>query len=516
MKSMLLADLLADYPLPKTIANLIVGDLRLDSRLINPGDIFICLGADAFIPNAIAAGAVAVLCEAATNDNFHTEYSLEDAKPAPIIFVPQLKNQLSAFAAVRYGCAKIFPPIVGITGTNGKSTLVSLIAQLLSLVKPNSKVATIGTLGVGVHGKQLNFTGMTTPDLLTNYKYMADFAEAKVSVVTMEVSSHGLDQGRVLGLPIKTAVFTNLTQDHLDYHRTLTAYANAKKQLFTMPSIRHCIINADDPFSNLMADAAHNSQIFFYGLNANTQQSDHNYIFAKNIKATSNGTIFEIFSPWGKALVKSPLYGKFNVYNCLAAICAAVLEGVNFQEVVALIPQLKPVLGRMQLISGSDQVQVIVDFAHTPDALEQTLTALKSHTLGRLWVVFGCGGNRDKQKRALMGAIAEDLADEVVLTSDNPRYEDPNIILQDIASGCKSASHIIVDRKEAIEYALTHAQAGDCVLIAGKGHEEYQLIQDTKIPFSDISVATQVLKILALETLDAANKKPMIQQKGGL
>ncbi len=511
MKNMTLAALLEPHQLPEAVANLAVGDLRLDSRLIAQGDVFVCLGGDNFIEPAIRAGARAILCEAKTNVNGHAELSITYRdnidQTVPIIGVPDLSHQLQALAQLRYQQSGILPPIIGVTGTNGKSTLVSLVAQLLLAAKSHNQVATIGTLGVGIYGEQPLSTGMTTPDILTNYKAMASFKDAQVSAVTMEISSHGLDQQRVAGLPIKTAIFTNLTQDHLDYHQTLAAYAEAKKRLFLMPSVTTCIVNADDPFAQTMIGDVKCAQVLYYGLNNDKNFLNARSVIAKNIQATRTGTSFDVVSPWGSATVNSPFYGEFNVYNCLAAICAAVVEGADFKRVVAAIAHLEPVLGRMQPLAMSEQIQVVIDFAHTPDALKQTLLALRAHATGRLWVVFGCGGDRDKRKRALMGAIAQELADEVVLTSDNPRSEDPNNILADIAQGCEREAYIIADRKEAIEYALSHAQIGDCVLIAGKGHEQFQIIGNIKKPFSDADVATAVLAALGRLTNTKVNKK---------
>jgi UDP-N-acetylmuramoyl-L-alanyl-D-glutamate--2,6-diaminopimelate ligase len=304
----------------------------------------------------------------------------------------------------------------------------------------------------------------------------------------MEVSSHGLSQGRVNGLPITTAVFTNLTQDHLDYHGTFSAYAEAKKQLFTMPSVATVIVNVDDTNADLIINAVKNVQILTYAL---VKSAD---VHAKEIVAAANGTRFTLITPWGHAQVRSPLLGVFNIYNLLAAITVVLKQGVPLPAVVEAIQYLQPVAGRMQQLPIIDGIKVIVDFAHTPDGLEQALLALRDHIVGRIWVVFGCGGDRDKQKRALMGAIAEDLADEVILTSDNPRSENPQAIISDIAAGCKNAAYQIVDRQEAIAFAIEQAQAGDCILIAGKGHETYQLIQNTALPFCDVTIANALLQ----------------------
>ena len=486
MNAITLAQLLPQLTLPSKIANLPVGDLRLDTRLLKSGDVFICIGGEAFIADAVSAKAIAVLIEDGKG------IAVAKDCDTAIIKVPNLAAILPELAHKKYFTSALtIPAIVGVTGTNGKSTLVSLIAQLFQKAGPVTpacvpKTATMGTLGVGILGEPLVETGMTTPDVFSNYKMLAEFSSAGVDCVAMEVSSHGLSQGRVTGLPITTAVFTNLTQDHLDYHGDLTSYAKAKQKLFAMPSVQHAIVNADDEQAQLMASAQPSSAVIRYGIHSGE-------VLAENIYTRQTGTAFTLRSPWGNAEVISPFYGVFNVYNLLAAIAAVMVQGADFKQVVQAIPALTPITGRMQQLAPVDGVQVVVDFAHTPDGLEQALIALKAHTVGRIWAVFGCGGNRDKQKRALMGAIAEDLADELVLTSDNPRNENPDSILNDIAAGCKKAARIIVDRKEAIEYSITHAAAGDCILIAGKGHETYQVIKEEKIPFSDIAIAEQAL-----------------------
>ncbi len=483
MTSITLGELLPTQHLPDTIANLAVGDLRLDSRLIKKGDIFICINAVAYIDAVIAAGASAILGDSQST-------LLKKSHAIPVLGIDKSFENQALIAARRYAISPSMS-VMGVTGTNGKSTLVSLVAQLMT-VAGHKKSATLGTLGYGIFQQLQNTplitTGMTTPDVFTNYRALSEFSNEHVNFVAMEVSSHGLSQGRVDGLPITTAVFTNLTQDHLDYHGTFSAYAEAKKQLFTMPSVATAIVNADDANAELIINAAHNAQVLTYALvNAADVQ-------AKEIVAAANGTRFTLITPWGHAQVKSPLLGVFNIYNLLAAITVVLKQGVPLLSVVEAIQYLQPVAGRMQQLPIVDGIKVIVDFAHTPDGLEQALLALRDHIVGRIWVVFGCGGDRDKQKRALMGAIAEDLADEVILTSDNPRSENPQSIISDIAAGCKNAAYQVVDRQEAIAFAIEQAQAGDCVLIAGKGHETYQLIQNKALPFCDVTIANALLQ----------------------
>jgi UDP-N-acetylmuramoyl-L-alanyl-D-glutamate--2,6-diaminopimelate ligase len=506
MKPIPLANLLSDSTLPSTVAGTLIGDLCIDSRRLKPGDAFICLGGEAFIESAIAARASAIIIDDSV------VYDPPPTHSTPIVKVPNLAHMLEVLAKARYLGDVTFPDIIGVTGTNGKSTLVSLIAQLMSRdtfsfaskggvdsvesqkverPKVKVKVATIGTLGYGISGTRLTETGMTTADIFTTYKVLSEFAEDKVNLVAMEVSSHGLIQNRVAGLPIKTAVITNLTQDHLDYHGSLAAYGEAKQRLFMMPSVEVAIVNADDKFSEQILATKSFKQSIRFGIHSACE------VRAENIYTRHDGTAFTLISPWGYADVISPLYGVFNISNLLAAISACMVNGAVFEDVLKAIPKLQPIPGRMQRLTPncglSCGLSIVVDFAHTPDGLEQALIAVRSHTVGRIWLVFGCGGNRDRQKRALMGAIAEDLADEIVLTSDNPRDENPEAILADIASGCKKPVRTIIDRKEAIAFSIEHATAGDCILIAGKGHEQYQIIKDKKIPFSDVAIAEELL-----------------------
>lgn len=500
MTSITLGELLPTQYLPDTIANLAVGDLRLDSRLIQKGDIFICIKGEAYIDAVIAAGASAVLIDSQL-------LPLKNTPTIPVIGVEKLFENQAAIAARRYAISPSMS-VMGVTGTNGKSTLVSLVAQLMTLAG-HKKSATLGTLGYGIFqptgDNALTTTGMTTPDVFTNYRTLSDFSCQHVNFVAMEVSSHGLSQGRVNGLPITTAVFTNLTQDHLDYHGTFSAYAEAKKQLFTMPSVATVIVNADDTNADFIVNAVKNVQVLSYGL---VKSAD---VQAIDIMAAANGTRFILTTPWGNAQIKSPLLGIFNIYNLLAAITVVLKQGEPLQTVVEAIEYLQPVAGRMQQLPIVDGIKVIVDFAHTPDGLEQALLALRDHMVGRIWVVFGCGGDRDKQKRALMGAIAEDLADEVIITSDNPRSENPQMIISDIAAGCKNAAYQILDRQEAIAFAIEQAQAGDCILIAGKGHETYQLIQDKALPFCDVKIATVLLQQKNAQQKNTAEKiNPLI------
>lgn len=477
-----LGELLSESSLPKTLAGLPVGDLRIDSRKVQSGDVFVCVGGEQYIPDAIKAGAAAILFDDAKGSSAS---SVTNEQGTPVIKIKALAEKNAELAARRY---PVNLPIIGVTGTNGKSTLVSLIAQFMQRAG-SEKVATIGTLGIGVWGEPYIDTGMTTPDIFTNYAYLSAFEEQGVTCAAMEISSHGLMQDRVKDLSINTAVFTNLTQDHLDYHGSFADYRAAKRRLFTMPSVKAAVVNADDENADVMIDGSDHLNVLRFGINASAD------VMASNLRALSNGMAFDLKTPWGSAAVQSPLLGVFNVYNLLAALCVAALHGIHFSRMLEVIPSIEAIAGRMECLESVAGIQVVVDFAHTPDALEQALKAVKAHTVGRIWVVFGCGGDRDQQKRALMGAVADEIADQIIITSDNPRSESPERIIEMIASGCKKNVYRVADRKEAIGFAIAQAQAGDTVLIAGKGHETVQIIGNKKTPFSDVQVALEFLAL---------------------
>jgi UDP-N-acetylmuramoyl-L-alanyl-D-glutamate--2,6-diaminopimelate ligase len=447
-----------------------VGDLYLDSRQLDQGGVFVCLGEAQHAQSALQHGASLVLSD----------------KPLPplaipVLVLPGLSLQLQVLAKRRY---PQLPDIIGVTGTNGKSTLVALIAQFLTAA--GVSVATVGTLGAAVWGQPLVSTGMTTPDILTNYRLLAQFAERGIQQVAMEVSSHALAQGRVAGLPIRVAVFTNLTQDHLDYHGTLEAYGACKARLFAFDTLHHQVVNADDAWGQRLP-CLPGVVRWHYSL-----QQPGSTFYAEELVANTQGMAFDLQYAGSVTPCQSPLFGAFNVANVLAAMGAALAVGVPWSRLLTVINRLKPVAGRLEALEVVDGVRTFVDFAHTPDGLEQTLKALRHHTPGRLWVVFGCGGDRDRQKRPLMGAVAEAFADEIVLTSDNPRSENPVEIIREIAAGCQGPVHCFQDREAAIAFAIGKALPGDSILLAGKGHETHQWVGDQALPFSDVAVAKRL------------------------
>ncbi len=466
-----------------------------DTRRLQRGDVFFAyvLGNERLatdgrphIDKAIAAGASAVIYEA---DGFDWPHG--DA--VPHLPVSQLHWLAGPIAAGWYGIGARNVAITGVTGTNGKTSCSQWLARLLQ--STGTPCATIGTLGTGFPDA-LQLTGFTTPDAVQLQASLAELNDAGARAIAMEVSSHGLEQGRVAGTGFAVAVLTNLTQDHLDYHGTMTEYEAAKALLFKWDGLRAAVINRDDAMGGRLlagnAAAVSVPQVIEYGIDgkAGATAARGQWLRATDVRATASGTAFHVDGSFGSADVSTPMIGGFNVSNLLAVLGAALAQGVAWDAAIAALRTLTPVDGRMELFGGHDAPLAVVDYAHTPDALVQTLTALRpvaDARQGRLWCVFGCGGDRDATKRPLMGGVAERLADDVVLTSDNPRSEDPLDILEQIADGMQDRSRVrlIEDRAAAILYAIKHAAPADVVLVAGKGHEATQEIQGRKRPFSD-------------------------------
>lgn len=477
-----------------------ISGLALNTKQIQAGDLFIAIKGQhfdgrAYLQEAIRQGAKAILCEA---DGLQAFVS-NKAQSIPIIPVPQLEQLLGKLAKRFYSDPSLSLEVMGVTGTNGKTTTSYLLAQALTrLRKP---CAVLGTLGYGLLPHLTEF-GLTTPDAISLQKYLHELQQAGAKAVAMEVSSHGLMQNRVNAVEIKSALFTNLTQDHLDYHGTMDAYSKAKQKLFQLPSIERAIVNADSPYAEKMLRAL-NRQIPAVSYTLQTSLPPSPYfkntlpICVQSFTQNHKGMRMELDTPWGKGMLRSSLVGEFNASNLLGVLGELCLQGFTLEEsLVALSFAMSPP-GRMQRLGGIRTPQVIIDYAHTPDALEKALKAARNQCERRLWCVFGCGGDRDKDKRAKMGQVAAQYADRVVITSDNPRTEDPLAIIEDIWQGLTSTQHENaiqeIDRKSAIEYAIKHALAVDTILIAGKGHENYQIIGHETIPFSDAMCASEML-----------------------
>ena len=465
-------------------ADTMVSGLALDSRRVGPGDLFLAMPGDVhdgrqFIEQAVANGACAVLAEAPAA-------GFVDALPVPLVEWPDLRLEAGPLAARFYREPSRDMQVTGITGTNGKTTTSRLIAQLAHAL--GRQCGVIGTLGATLDDG-VEDAGNTTPDALALQRQLAAWRDQGVGAVSMEVSSHALVQGRVNGVSFTTAIYTNLSHDHLDYHGSLGSYARAKLRLFATPQLRHSVVNVDDDLAALVAAATtEGAQILTYS--ARGAGAD---VRVLNTRFHGPGVRGELHTPWGSGEFDSPLPGAFNLANLAAAVTALALAGEDLDALLAAVAQLRPVPGRMQRVPNALGLQVIIDYAHTPDALEHALRALRPHVEGALVAVFGCGGERDRDKRQLMGRVACSHADQVIVTSDNPRGEDPMDILRDIESGCSGSYALEPDRASAISAALSSARSGDCVLIAGKGHEQYQLVEGEKLPFSDVAQARLAL-----------------------
>ena len=480
---------LADLNLPSDPE--ILG-ISSDSRMVGPGCLFLAtpgIRGDGreYVGSAIARGAAAVVFERDAPLPSGARFVPPDCA-VPMIPVSGL-GRLSGVVADRFfgsPSQKLF--MVGVTGTNGKTTCTHLAAQALD--EPGRRCGLIGTLGAGFPG-QLDPSSHTTPDSITVHRLLAGFVDAGASSVCMEVSSHGLDQGRVEGVAFNVAVFTNLTRDHLDYHGTMEAYAGSKARLFRFPGLEAAVINSDDPVGRELAQTVQkNVRVTTFGL------ADADVTVAA-LTPTSEGLDLRVTTAAGSVALRSPLIGRFNAMNLLAVFAVLMEAGLSPQQAAERLSRGKPVAGRMERFGGAGTPLVVVDYAHTPDALEKALAALREHVGGRLWCVFGCGGDRDRGKRPLMGRLAEDLADVIIVTDDNPRHESPEQIIADIVNGMRTSPTVVRDRARAITMAVSGARTGDGVLIAGKGHESYQQIGDQRIPFSDREVVMQVLGIAA-------------------
>ena len=458
--------------------------LTSDSRRVAPGAAFFAWPGDTadgrrYVAQAIDRGCAAVVWE-------HEGYAWDPVWKVPNAGVKDLKSRAGFLAHEFYGRPSESLWVCGVTGTNGKTSCANWLAHLFSLEK--IKTGVIGTLGSGFPGR-LAENPNTTPDALELHRLLAEFKEAGATAAAMEVSSHGLDQGRVNGVAFDCALFTNLTHDHLDYHGTLTAYAEAKARLFEAPGLGTAVLNLDDPFGAQLAKRLEARGVRTIGYSLSGIPASE-FISATSIE----GQEVRINSSWGGAEVTIPQLGRFNVANALGVLGCLMAKGISFEQGARLLQALPQVAGRMQQIG--ERPLVVVDYAHTPDALDKVLSALKPVAQargGRLVAVFGAGGGRDKAKRPVMGGVAAARADRVVLTSDNPRGEDPQAIVEAIRVGVSGDCAVELDRAKAIDAAIAEADAADVVLIAGKGHEGFQEIAGRRLPFSDAAVAGAAL-----------------------
>jgi len=470
--------------------------LSADSRRIGPGDLFLaCRGGasdgHAYIQDAIKYGACAVLYEMSAE-----QQCISAVRGIPLIAVEGLSDKVGLLASAFYNAPSQEMVVTGVTGTNGKTSCSHIIAHALSKAM-STPAGILGTLGYGLCG-DLERASHTTPDAITVHRLLRDMKKRGAKDVVMEVSSHGLDQGRIVGVDVDVAVFTNISRDHLDYHQTMQAYVNAKKRLFSLPSLKCAVINLDDDYSNeIMRELPSSCKAIAYSLKdkSNTQHDGslkyHAAVFGRVVNRSMAGSEVLLETDWGTATCMTPLLGDFNVSNLLAALSVLLWRGVEFEEAIARLATVRPIAGRMEVIVNSSEVPtIVIDYAHTPDALEKALKAIRQLFEGRLWCVFGCGGDRDQGKRAEMGRVAEQYADAIVLTDDNPRSELPASIVDLVLSGVRDVNEVRVihNREQAIEYAVHEAMPGDVVLIAGKGHEDYQEINGKRRFFSDHAV----------------------------
>lgn len=458
-------------------------DLTADSRAVKLGSIFVAypgtvLDGRAFIPEAIARGAAAVIWE-------HTAFTWDERWEIPNLGVDELRAHISQIAGAVFGDPSDSLWMAGVTGTNGKTSVSQWIAAALDGLGRRSAV--IGTLGNGLVGERVEAKN-TTPDPIVLQRLLADYLRRGARHVAMEVSSHGLDQGRVAGIKYDVAVFTNLTRDHLDYHGTMERYAEAKYKLFSARGLRHAIVNVDDDWGATLAERLGGDVITF-------GTRDGARLRASRVGLSEAGVRFHVVSEWGDGEVSAGVLGAFNVSNLLAVLGALLAANVTFDDALRAVSALQPVPGRLERVGGGALPLVVIDYAHTPDALEKALEALRPTVAAghRLVCVFGCGGDRDPGKRALMGQAAARLANHVIVTSDNPRSESPAAIIDQVLAGMPAGAESIEDRQVAIFSAVHQARPGDVVLIAGKGHETYQEIAGVRHPFSDREVARAAL-----------------------
>ena len=477
--------------LPRDVA---ISDLTQDGRAAQPGGAFLAVHGSVehglkYAPQAVANGARAVLWEPAP-------VAVIPDLPSEILVapVPRLREHASTIADRFFGTPSAHLAVAGITGTNGKTTCAYLLAQALE--RCGRTAAYMGTIGTGRPGS-LVASGLTTGDAITVQRTLASLREGGAASVAMEVSSHALDQARVGAVRFRTAAFTNLTRDHLDFHGTMENYGATKARLFMREDLASRVINVDDAFGRQLAiDPRGRGRVVVTSRGHQSRtRSAAGFVRAMHVTLSVRGIELEFDSSWGTGALVCPLVGDFNVDNLLTVIAVLLDWDLPLEQVLHALAGVRAAPGRMETFGGTQAPLAVVDYAHTPDALRKALSAARAHCAGRLIVVFGCGGDRDAGKRPIMGAIAAELADDIVITDDNPRTESPHGIASNIAAGIPAGKpfRIELDRARAIRDSLTDAQLADVVLIAGKGHEDYQIYGSERRPFSDQTVVAAAL-----------------------
>lgn len=481
------------------IADVAVSGITQDSRQAGVNYVFIAVRGTAshglqFAEQAVGSGASVVLWDSADEKQKQALGALCDR--ALCLQVEDLQQKTGEIASRFFNHPARDLNLIGVTGTDGKTSVSHYIAQCMNTA--TSPCGVLGTLGNGLISA-LRPTGLTTASAVQVQQSLAGLVVEGAGTAVIEVSSHGLDQGRVNSVEFDTAVFTNLSQDHLDYHKTMESYFEAKLKLFEMAGLKSAVINLDDVFGRTLAKK-YRSQLAVYGYSLSTDVEmltsfADRIIYATSIKPTRHGFEINVATPEGNGVFELKLLGRFNVSNALAVVATLLLNNVAFDESLRRIHGIRPVAGRMELIEADNKPTVIVDYAHTPQGIAAACSAARQHFSGQLWCVFGCGGDRDREKRPLMAQATEQFADHIIVTSDNPRHEDPQAIIQQIISGFARADAVssYIDRFEAIAHAITQAAPEDIILIAGKGHETYQIVGDNYIDFDDRKVARALL-----------------------
>ena len=475
--------------------DIMISDLVLDSRDVAIHKAFIAIdghildGRD-FIPQAVSLGAKVIIAQC---DDLSQHGHVEMREQSVIVHFYQLAENLSSLAGYFYQFPANSLSVVAVTGTNGKTSTVQLISQLADLL--GEQAASVGTLGSGMYKstneqQDLVDTVNTTPDAISMQRLFAEFVNEGASQIAIEASSHALIQNRIKAVKTDVGVFTNLSRDHLDYHGSMAEYAAAKRCLLEQPELGCMVLNANDPeHKNWLENVPEATKVVLFGINVNVDSipSQYQYCVATNVRYSTEGIGLSLQSSWGDGELRLSLLGEFNVANVLAAICSQLCLGKTFKQIVYVAQKLKPVAGRMELFKRKNHATIVVDYAHTPDALEKALIATKQHCSGKVFCIFGCGGDRDVGKRSLMGEIAEKFADKVILTDDNARSENPQDIIQNILLGCVNPQQVEIqhDRKKAIEQAKSMASSSDMILVAGKGHENYQIIGNQTFAYDE-------------------------------